>query len=772
MENIINYIVESSLCLGILTLFYYGYLRTQNMPRFNRWYLLASLIFTAVLPLLHFTINGQSGNSEQNVSYYGFMLNAVTIYGTMVTQTIVPVVKEHSGISWFYVVGLLLLALRLVYALYRLGLLQRNTQRKKVGDIHVIMTQNVFQPFAFLNTVFVPKSFWETDDSQSIIKHEAVHVKQKHTLDLILLELVLLVQWFNPFVWLLRKAISENHEFLADRAVLDGGVSVSDYQKTLLYQVMGTKFDLGTGFSYSLTKKRFKMMKTQVNNKHVFRAATLSTLLFASVLFVAATEIYNDPNLFLDEPDVKTTPIEQKEEKVIFQVVETMPKYPGGFEALQTFIADNIDYPKVASENGISGKVFVGFVINTKGEVTDAKIIKGVDPNLDAEAMRVINAMPNWSPGQQRGKNVNVAYTIPVNFALTEEKPHVERIEGAFVDASKMKVKDRAIKTIGEKTELKATIIDADNKPVFGATVLAKGTTKGTMTDKKGEFTLLLDNPDQVVVISFVGKKTLSIKLGSPYIDSDEVVFQIVEEMPKFPGGKNAMMKYLAETINYPTIAKEKGIQGRVYCSFVVAKDGSIKNAKVERSVDPSLDQEAIRVINTMPKWIPGMQRGKNVNVSFMLPINFVIQSDKKSKHEKLSVIENTNNISEIAVVTYDNLENKSANEETVFQIVEEMPKFPGGEKAMTEFLFFNFKYPKLAKENGIQGRVYCSFIVAKDGSIKDVKVVRSVEPSLDQEAIRLIKAMPKWIPGKQRGENVNVQFMLPINFAINLTKN
>ena len=105
----------------------------------------------------------------------------------------------------------------------------------------------------------------------------------------------------------------------------------------------------------------------------------------------------------------------------------------------------------------------------------------------------------------------------------------------------------------------------------------------------------------------------------------DVQVFQVVEESPKFPGGDAELMKFLSNNIKYPTIAQENGIQGRVYVKFVVWKDGSIRNVEVGRGVDPYLDQEAVRVVKAMPKWNPGKQRGVAVNVSYMLPVNFVL---------------------------------------------------------------------------------------------------------------------------------------------------
>ncbi|MFC0875413.1 TonB family protein [Saccharicrinis sp. FJH2] len=768
MNIVINYIVESALSLGILTLFYYGFLRNRNIPGFNRWFLLVALVFTSVLPLFHITLMRPEMATVKEPVYYGFMLDMVNIYGTLMKQNVVPAVQQHSGLHWLYMVGLALLVIRLIFALSKIGILQRKTMMQKVQGINLIQSEKIFQPFSFLNTVFVPKSFMQNDDIQSIIQHESIHVKQKHTFDLILLELVLLVQWFNPFVWLLRKAIVENHEFIADRAVLRGGVSVADYQRSLLYQVMGTRFDLGTGFSYSLTKKRFKMMKTKVNKKGVLVSALLSLMLFSGIFFVAASELsVNDivaPLISENNIDNSAaTPYEQNDERQIYQIVEKMPQYPGGAKSMMEYLSMNIKYPTTAQEKGIQGRVYVNFIINTKGEVSDVKVVRGVDPALDAEAVRIVKGMPKWTPGEQRGKAVNVAYNLPINFALDNGKKEVT--DGANVVAGDMIVKDEKIEKTGDGVTVSAKILDHKNNPLPGASVILKGTTLGTVTDMTGQFILkiksnLLEESDKAVVISFVGLKTVTVDLESNGNKMDEievvalgkpVVFQVVEKMPQFPGGEAAMMKYLSQNIHYPDVAKKNGIQGRVYINFIVEEDGSLSNIEVKRGVDPSLDKEAVRVIKAMPKWKPGVQRGKRVRVSFMLPINFVL-NDGKSKSEKLTIIE----------------DKPAVDENVVFQIVENMPQFPGGEEAMMKYVSDNINYPDEAQKNGIQGRVYVNYIVEKDGSLSNIKVKRSVDPLLDKEAVRVIKAMPNWKPGIQRGKPVRVSFMLPINFVLN----
>ena len=251
----------------------------------------------------------------------------------------------------------------------------------------------------------------------------------------------------------------------------------------------------------------------------------------------------------------------------------------------------------------------------------------------------------------------------------------------------------------------------------------------------------------------------------------DSVVFEVVEVMPEFPGGMNALMKYLSQNIKYPAEAHAKDIQGRVIVSFVVRKDGSIDDIKVARSVDPYLDKEAVRVITTMPKWTPGKQRGEAVNVRFTVPVMFRLTGPKLPKAEEVK----QSAMEEVVVVAYDLKENanpdlastKTGDAETVFTVVETMPKFPGGTAGLMRYLAKSIKYPVIAQKNKEQGRVIIQMIVGKDGDISNIKILRSISPSLDAEAIRVVSSMPKWEPGLQRGKAVAVEYALPITFRL-----
>jgi TonB family protein len=249
-------------------------------------------------------------------------------------------------------------------------------------------------------------------------------------------------------------------------------------------------------------------------------------------------------------------------------------------------------------------------------------------------------------------------------------------------------------------------------------------------------------------------------------------VYQIVEEMPKFPGGESALMEYVSKNVVYPEEAKEKEIQGRVFISFVVEKDGSIGEVKVLRGIGGGCDEEAARVISSMPKWKPGKQKGEFVRVSYQIPIMFKLgQTNDEYKTTVKTVIAGDGDYSYKAstATVPDNPAKASMkpDKDGVYQIVDEMPEFPGGVEALMDYVSRNVKYPESAKENNLQGRVLVKFVIEKDGSVSNVEVGRGWGNELDDEAVRVVKAMPKWKPGKQDGKPVRVSFILPINFKL-----
>ena len=226
-------------------------------------------------------------------------------------------------------------------------------------------------------------------------------------------------------------------------------------------------------------------------------------------------------------------------------------------------------------------------------------------------------------------------------------------------------------------------------------------------------------------------------------------VYEMKDEgvvLPQYPGGLNALMKFLSTNIKYPAMAERDGIEGKVLCCFVISEDGTMMNPEIERSVDPLLDNEALRVVNLMPKWKPGTKDGFPISVRYILPVSFRLNKSDVNKSNKSA---------DQGKTTREELEKEGHT----------LPSFPGGGKALMAYLSTNIKYPSEALRKNIGGRVICNFVVEKDGSVSDVNVVQSVSADLDAEAVRVIKSMPKWNPGRKGDEFVRVKYTLPVTF-------
>jgi TonB family protein len=231
----------------------------------------------------------------------------------------------------------------------------------------------------------------------------------------------------------------------------------------------------------------------------------------------------------------------------------------------------------------------------------------------------------------------------------------------------------------------------------------------------------------------------------------EEAPYVIVEQMPEFPGGDKALKQWIEQNLQYPEEAKNRNIQGTVYVRFVINIYGKVERTEIARGVNPLLDTEALRLIKSMPNWIPAKQGGKSVPVSLTIPVKFLIQSP-------LEV--NTPNKDQTLAPYLE-------EEDPPFVIVEQMPDFPGGEKALLQYFEQNIHYPEDAKKGNIQGTVYVRCIIDRLGKVEKAEVKKGVHPALDAEAIRLISSMPDWIPGRQGGKAVRVSYTFPVKFEI-----
>lgn len=418
----------------------------------------------------------------------------------------------------------------------------------------------------------------------------------------------------------------------------------------------------------------------------------------------------------------------------VYAIVEQMPQFPGGDVALFNYIGQVIQYPVEAQQKHQQGRVIVQIVIDKIGKTTCVKVVKGVSQSLDSEALRVVNSLPPWIPGKNNGENVSVYRIIPINFRMSADQDNPET--GVIDELHKtFKLNDNAIVVYNGKQMKNGFVLsDLNSKDIQSIAVIVPSNAQiiAKLQAQYGD-----DAQNGVILIDQTGNQQ-KVKMNSKNhpisIQDDNYIFILAAKMPKYPGGLIGIGNFIRSHIHYPDSAREHGIDGRVDVRFMIDKLGNVRNAHVDEQVNPILAAEAIRVVNSFPKWIPGQQNGINVNVLQTIPIDFSAKIDSSLLNGP-------------------------------YVIVEKMPKFLGGN--VNEFLAKNIRYPVVAEENHIQGIVIVQFIINKEGNVENPRVLRSPHDLLSQEALRVVN-LTKWIPGEQKGEKVDVKYTLPVNFRLN----
>jgi TonB family protein len=672
MHPILVYILQVNFALVLFYLLFTLLFKRDTFLKIRRFYFLSALLFSVIYPLL--VVPGLS-------DFWNFRFSEPqTVEATVFFEapTLEVMVEESEAeaaslnIPWeqifitLYIAVTIFFILRFLWQLISIFRIRLKSEETEVLGIKVYDLKDNITPFSFFGMIFINSEMHSKEELEQIIIHEHTHVSEKHSLDIMLVESILLFSWWNPAVWLLKREMAMNLEYLADVGVLREGVDSREYQYHLLRLTYHeTAVQIVNNFNVSQLKQRIMMMnKTRSSSLKLAKYLTILPIFF--ILIAANSSYAGEKDQSLQEPP----PVKKEVTEEIFVVVEQQPEYPGGQEAMMKFLSESIVYPEEAKAKGIQGRVICNYVVMKDGSIDDVNVVRGVDPLLDAEAVRVLKSMPAWKPGKQRGQAVNVRYTLPVVFRISAEDSQNKLL------------------TIEERNRM----------------------TDGEKGDQK-----VMPEPSEV--------------------------FVVVEQQPEYPGGQEAMMKFLSESIVYPDEAKAKGIQGRVICNFVVMKDGSIDDVNVVRGVDPLLDAEAVRVLKSMPAWKPGKQRGQAVNVRYTLPVVFRLDNKPLSEEKK----EELQRIKDSFVEA----------------------EFPGGESAYFKYLTESIKYPVIAQENGIQGLVLARYRILSNGKVEFIDITNGADPLLGREVQRIIEGMPDWTPSRIDGKGTTSVATLTVQFRL-----
>lgn len=469
------YSVKVALCLTAFYLLYKLLLSRETFFGFNRVTLFGMIAAAFVLPLIHLQTAAEAPVTSGFVAIEDFIITAVA------ADAHVPVVTTAQVCLLIYIIGVAFFLGREVVSLLSLRRLIRSGREVcRDGGVKVVVVKGEVAPFSWFGNVIINEKDY-ADGSREILMHERAHIAGRHSVDVLLCDLLIIFQWYNPAAWLIKTELKNLHEFEADSAVLAGGVNAAEYQMLLIRKAVGDKlFALANNLNQSSLKKRITMMLKKKSNPWS-RVRTLLALPVAAVAVVAfatpkaeslSNEIKSEGDALVNSvvSTVKATPANATavgktaitlskdtlasggrtksavsdellvvgfsnggKDDNVYDIIEEPPSFPGGQAAMMTYLARNIKYPPTAMKNKIEGRVILQFVVRADGSISDTHVMRSISPELDAEAVRVIANMPKWNPGKQDGKPVNVKFTIPVSFKLDAGKTQPDGQKGNVV---------------------------------------------------------------------------------------------------------------------------------------------------------------------------------------------------------------------------------------------------------------------------------------------------------------------------------------------------
>ena len=643
MGDFFVYMIKSAFCLTMFYLFFRLLLSKETFHRFNRIALISLLVLSSVLPAIQ-TIMLRLEGKPQSISLEDLLLMN---QGTAVAEAPTQVSLHWQSILLFiYLVGVIGFLIRQCWVMGQMyRLLRQGTCISDKEGIKLLVYDRELSPFSWMNYIVLSRKDWE-ENGDAIIAHETAHIHKHHSIDILIVDICIILQWFNPVAWLLKRELQNIHEYEADEEVINKGINAREYQLLLIKKAVGLRrFSMANSFNHTSLKKRITMMCKRKSNPwarlkyvYVLPLAALAVSAFARPeVSNELSEISNSK--FSDLAEIVQAVVEKNDvqdlnsannvqtvalqDTAVFEVVEVPPRFPGGEIELMKFISRNVKYPAEARDKHVQGRVILTFIVEKDGSISNVRVARPVDPSLNAEAIRVVQSMPKWEPAKQRGQAVRVRYTVPIQF----------RLQGDNSVATDSKTSDKDVMVVGydSKTQekpivemQKRLVVRDDIKPLM--IIDGKEVTSLDNIDGNDIASMtVIKNPESLKEFGEKGKDGVILITTKAHekTSSGEDALEVVEEMPEFPGGEIELMKFISRNVKYPDDAKEAGKAGRVIVKFVIDKDGSISDATILRSVYPSIDAEALRVVNAMPKWNPGKVKGEPVKVKYTLPLTF-----------------------------------------------------------------------------------------------------------------------------------------------------
>lgn len=483
------YSVKVAVCLALFYLFHKLLMSRDTFHTFNRFAILSMMLLSLVLPLVHLSLDSETGINRGTVALEGLVAQTVVAdggngvgEGLTLTQVLLAA----------YVLGVVLFVGK---ALLSVGSLLRLIRRARCVEvrngIRIYTMQGDISPFSWFRYIIMSEKDWQ-ENRREIVLHEMAHIRRCHSMDVAVCNMMIVFQWYNPAAWLLKRELQTVHEYEADEAVLSAGVDATHYQMLLIRKAVGERlFSMANNLNHNSLKKRITMMKIKRTNPvqkakiaFVLPLAAMTVAAFASQKVENLSEkveqeseafssVSDNPVVRAVDETARVAAVKVQEEKALEEatslsmasdtaetksgkefpcIPETFPQFPGGHVALFEYLSKNIKFPKSKENEDVKVRVVTTFTVEKDGSITDAKIVRSQGEAFDNEALRVINGMPKWIPGMQNGKAVSVKYTLPITFSTTDSDKKIKSVR--TIDMNDNGGKQPEGKVVSRKVEM------------------------------------------------------------------------------------------------------------------------------------------------------------------------------------------------------------------------------------------------------------------------------------------------------------------------------
>ena len=672
------YVIKAAITLALLYSCFFIFLSKETFHRFNRCMLVGIMLISLVMPMFHFTTSHPTTLNEEVYIVQNYIEHDTT--PIIVTAQQAQGITWIQALTWIYMAGVvLMLILTLVQAISLCRFMCSGVRHTDTQGNTVILHNNDVPPFSIFRYIVMSVKDYESS-RQYILTHEQEHIRLGHTYDLLLLQGMKTLMWFNPFIWFLSRDLKAVHEYEADQAVINQGIDAKSYQQLLVMKVVGNRLQPFTNnLNHGSLKKRIVMMYQKPSNRWLMLKALCAIPVAALTINTFATPIETDPV----EDMVKTlettnVPTINEVKENVLTTVESVDETPFAIHPVADQYGRILSFTHEGKPADGYFECTAEYVFIDGRQATEAELrnYKTLLANSKFELLKTANGTAKYNYKDKHGIIVihtqvastdqddneplvlvnDVEINLPVDIKTITNETIAEAlgIQKDDIEGITVLIDNAATTLYGERG--KNGVIEIKVKSAF----LNK--LPGIQQNEDGSYSIngrkvqkILVNGKEYFKALSDGQEKLAIEDAEiPTIQNaihDDPIFEVVEEPAQYPGGQAALMQYLAQNIRYPKISAENGVQGRVLVQFVIEKDGSLSNFKIVKDAKPvsdgitvnaqgttaegndipkeaygALNIEALRVLRGMPKWIPAKQRGQVVRLKYTIPVTFRLQ--------------------------------------------------------------------------------------------------------------------------------------------------